>query len=100
MSLGVDVNLAISTSEALYLLADSKYDLILSDISRGSNPNEGLEAIPQLKEQSECTPVIFYVGQVDAQRGIPTGSFAITDRADYLLHYVFDILERRENNSR
>jgi CheY-like chemotaxis protein len=93
-SFGIVVDLAMSTEEALYFVDSLKYDVILSDMRRNSNPTAGLDLLQNLKVRKITSPVVFYVGHVD-QRSKPVGAFSITDRADELLHYVFDVLERR-----
>jgi len=93
-SLGISIDLALSTEEALYMATRLKYDLILSDMSRGPNPNAGRELLEELILHKSVTAVVFYVGHVD-RRQKPVGSFAITDRPDELMHFIFDVLERR-----
>ena len=39
-------------------------------------------------------PTIFTVGNYDPSRGTPPYAFAITNRIDDLINYVFDALER------
>lgn len=93
-SLGIWVDLALSTEEALYMVTRQRYDLILSDMKRGPYPGAGRELLEELMLRKYAAPVVFYIGHVD--RGMPpSGAFAITDRPDELLHYVFDVLERR-----
>jgi response regulator RpfG family c-di-GMP phosphodiesterase len=93
-SFGISIDLAISTEEALYFAGRVKYDVILSDMRRGSNPRAGTELLRSLKGRHITSPIVFYVGRLSLEPG-PVGAFAITDRPDELLHYVFDVLERR-----
>ena len=93
-SLGVSVDLALSTEEALYMATRLKYDLILSDMKRGPSPSAGRDLLEQLMLRKSATPVVFYVGHADRMPP-PVGAFATTDRPDELLHYIFDVLERR-----
>jgi CheY-like chemotaxis protein len=98
-SLGVSVDLALSTEEAHYMTARLKYDLVLSDMKRGSNPTAGRELLDQLRLRKRATPVVFYTGHVDLEQPAPIGGFGITDRPDALLHYFFDVLERRASEA-
>jgi CheY-like chemotaxis protein len=93
-SLGIPVDLAVSTEEALYMAARLRYNLILSDMKRGTCPTAGIELLRELTSQGSRTPLVFYVGHADKGR-LPTGAFAVTDSPDELMHYIFDVLERR-----
>jgi CheY-like chemotaxis protein len=94
-SLGVTVDLALSTSEGIYMQGRLKYDVIISDMHRDGDSAAGLIFLKLLREKRLMTPVIYYVGGLDPSRSTPDGAFAITNRPDELLHYVFDVLERR-----
>lgn len=96
-SFGISIDLALSTDEALYMANHTKYDLILSDMNRADNPAAGIELMDALLRRSANTPVVYYVGKLDRTQGTPVGAFGITNRPDELLHYVFDVLERRED---
>lgn len=93
--LGVRVAPAWSTEVALERLAEEPFDLIISDIARGDRADEGVRALPRLREVQPDAPVVFYVADLDAERGPPAGSAGITDRTGELLHLVLDVLERR-----
>lgn len=95
-SLGVSIDLALSTDEALYMIGHLRYDLILSDMKREGSHTAGLELLEQLSRPEFAPPIIFYMGQVDRRLSAPIGAFGMTDRPDELLHYAFDVLERRE----
>jgi hypothetical protein len=55
----------------------------------------GLVLLKSLREAGCPTEVVFYVGRVDPGKGVPAGAFGITSQPEPLLHYVFDVLERR-----
>jgi CheY-like chemotaxis protein len=95
--LEVDVTTATDTGRALKRLHAAPYDLILSDIARGSRGDEGVAALPALRSQAPDTPVIFYVADLEEGREPPAGSAGITNRPDELLHLVLDVLERRRS---
>jgi len=92
-ALGCQVRNVESTTTALDYLAVEQFDLVLSDITRGSEGQEGLHALPLLHRAAPEAPVIFYV--MDLQAGVPAGAFGITNRPDDLLHLCMDALERR-----
>ena len=94
-ALVVEVTAARSTIEALKRLSADPFDLILSDIKREGIPDEGVTALPRLRQVALATPVVIYVGRVERERGTPAGASGLTNRADELLHLVLDVLERR-----
>jgi CheY-like chemotaxis protein len=93
-ALGMRVTTVESTRSALASLERETFDFIISDISRGSSNSAGLDALPDLGQTSNGTPVILYVGAVEP-RGVPPGAFGITARPDELLHLCMDVVERR-----
>jgi CheY-like chemotaxis protein len=99
-SLGVMLDLALTTDEALYMAARVSYDLVLSDMRRGSNPAAGIEILDELRRHGLSTPVVFYTALADPTRPTPIGAFGLTNRPDELLHYAFDVLERRGSGTR
>ena len=95
-NVGVSVDAVASTEEALYMCQRLRYDLIVSDMERGGNHKAGIELARAVTlSDSQSTPLIFYVGNADPTKSVPTGAFGITSRPDELLHLVFDVLERR-----
>ncbi len=96
-SLGIAIDIVTSTEEALHMSRSFGYDLLVTDIRRGSNPMAGVELLTQLRVEACDVPAIFYVAQVDPERPAPAGALAITNLPDQLLHSVFDVLERRRS---
>src|SRR5262249_4579102 len=95
-SLGVAADVAVDTKEALYMVLNARYDLILSDMNRGSNDRAGIDLLDRIRACGLDIPLVFYVGKIDPNRRTPAGAFAITNRPDELMHYIFDVLERRD----
>jgi CheY-like chemotaxis protein len=92
--LGVDIDSAKSTEEALAMLAAAKYDVIFSDMARGDEAAAGLDLLRKLQQRGNKVPVIFYMGSFDADVGTPPRAFGATNRPDELLHLTLDVLER------
>lgn len=92
--LKVEVDNAASTEQALGMLRNGNYDLVFSDMSRDGDTTAGLMFVEQLREK-HTIPVIFYVGVIDLDKGIPARAFGITNRPDELLHLALDVLERK-----
>ena len=94
-TLGSTIDLATTTEQGMVALQSKVYDLVVSDISRGSTPDEGLILLQKMRKSRFPRRVVFYVGTVDSEKGKPAESFGITDRPDDLLHLIMDILERQ-----
>ena len=113
-TIGAEVETATSSTMARsYLeLNNYHYDLIISDIKRGSedeSPSEsevtdipdGIVFLNELVgkvdsgEVISLPPVIFYISNLDRSRGIPAYAFGITNQITELMHLVADVYERR-----
>jgi CheY-like chemotaxis protein len=92
--LGTHVIWATTTGKALEILASQSIDLILSDIARGDDEQAGLSGLTQIRQVHPDTPLVFYVSDLNEEKGPPAGSSGITNRPDELLHLVLDVLER------
>ncbi len=92
--LKAEIDTAKSTGEALEILKNVRYDLVISDMDRGGEATAGLRFLEQFRKVNKTTPVIFYIGVFDAKKGIPAQAFGITNRPDELLHLTLDALER------
>jgi CheY-like chemotaxis protein len=116
-SLGLTIDTAQTTAEALQMLRGDAYHVVISDLVRNEVPNtpcikaegantDGCELIDHLMRSYEeknkgrtleraQPPVIFYARVVDPQRGAPPYGFGMTSRVDELFHLILDALERR-----
>ena len=92
--LGVHVDVATSTEDAINACRLVPPDVVISDIERQGNNHAGLELLEQLRRAEFGSPVVFYIGVLDPGRGVPPGAFGITNEADEVLHLTFDALER------
>lgn len=95
-SLGIFIDLARSTEEALEMMQFTKYNVIISDIARGEIRDAGIQFLDDLNKLNYDILAILYTGAKAAARGVPKGAFAITARPDHLLHYIIDALEREK----
>lgn len=93
--LKAEVDIAQGTEEALRMLEVARYDLVISDMSRSSESTAGLGFLSELRRQDKDTPVVFYIGEFESEKGTPPQSFGITNRPDELLHLTLDALERK-----
>jgi hypothetical protein len=92
--LGVFVDLARSTGEAISKLTSTGYDMVISDMERDGVHDEGMKFLSRARSLGLHRPTVFYLSRVDESRGLPPHAFGITARPDHLLHYVTDVLER------
>ncbi len=83
-ALGIYLNIAHTSEEAMALLKKNTYHAIISDMIRDGNTEEGYPFVP----------TILYSSTLDTSKVLPEGVFAATNRIDHLVHYVIDIIER------
>jgi CheY-like chemotaxis protein len=93
-SMKMVVATAATTDDAITLLKGSSFDVVVSDIKRGENVNEGVLFLNRAVELGINRPTIFYIANYDPSRGTPPYAFAITNRIDEMLNYIFDVIER------
>src|SRR5262245_25897898 len=94
-TVGMTVDSARSTSEALDLMQAGAYDLTITDRRR---PEEGSSAayalVEAMAERGLKVPVILFTSRFDPRRGTPPGLFAYTSGGENLVQYVIDVMER------
>ncbi|MEH6718893.1 MAG: hypothetical protein V7704_08445 [Aurantimonas endophytica] len=90
--LGVIIDLAANDVEAQRQLTGAVYDIVLSDMVRGQDPEAGKKLLPEIRRAMLAPVLIFYVGQ---DRPVPTGALGLTVRPDELFNLIMDALERR-----
>jgi CheY-like chemotaxis protein len=63
-SKNIKFDIAKNTERGLELFANNKYDLIITDMGRGSEPNAGLDLIRRIKQQNstDSTPIVVFSG--------------------------------------
>ena len=61
-SIGVTFTVAESTSEALEILSNRKFGIIISDMGRREGPREGYVLLDELRGRGDPTPFIIYSG--------------------------------------
>jgi CheY-like chemotaxis protein len=101
-SFGALITFSATTEEALHALGTAvdqhqPFDVVLSDINRAlptQDPTAGLSMLARLRDSGFSQPVIFYVGSLRPEAGVPPGAFGLTNRPDQLLQLVIDALSR------
>lgn len=94
-SFGLKVEVALSSDEAVQMLGDGNYDLMLSDIRRGEIADEGIKFHRRLLVKGIDIPTIFYAAGFDRKLGVPPYAFGITNMPNELIHLVLDVIERK-----
>jgi CheY-like chemotaxis protein len=92
--LSIEVVVATTSDAALGELAAAPFDVVISDMQRGTIEDEGLRFLSKMRAKRFAHPVIFTVGRYDPGRGTPAYAFGITNRVDELLNFIFDAIER------
>jgi Response regulator receiver domain len=97
-SFGMVVDVARSSNEAFDMLDRRIYDVIISDIKRDNEPEDGKAFVKKIPDVGIKTLAIFYIGSpFDPKLGVPKGVLGGTNRPDELLHLVIDALERERS---
>ncbi|PZG41996.1 multidrug DMT transporter permease [Spongiactinospora gelatinilytica] len=92
--LGMVVDSATSTGEAMACLDHHKYDLVISDIYRESDPQAGIKMLHEFRTRGISLPVIIHAARFDPTLGVDPMIFGGTNRIDEVVHYVIDVMER------
>lgn len=61
-SMGLEFTLALSTQEALHVLATRKFAAIISDMGRKEGPREGYVLLEAVRAVDKATPLFIYAG--------------------------------------
>lgn len=93
--LGIESDTALDSKQAMQMLENVKYDLIISDVYRGNDPTAGITFLNNLRQSNNHTELLFYIGRLESSQ-VPEGAFGITNRPDELVHLTLDILEREK----
>ena len=96
-ALGVNFVLAQSTDEALALIKEETFDLILSDMNRPPDPTAGYTLLDQLRTNGNRTPYILYAGSRSAESQSEArrrGAVGCTNRPNELFAMVLSVLGR------
>jgi CheY-like chemotaxis protein len=86
--LGFSIDIAVSTDEALHDITKTRYDVIISDMSRPGDHEAGKTLLRRLREIGNETPVIIYSSN-DSPQFVSelkdAGAFAVTHLASELV---------------
>jgi hypothetical protein len=104
---GLRIDMVRTTAEAIQLLSMADYDVVITNMDRSKINDEkapcfesaepsgaGCYLAREIAKLTKPVPTIIYVSKFDPSYGTPAFVFGITNRADYLIQFVFDAIER------
>jgi CheY-like chemotaxis protein len=94
-ALDVEVVTATDDAQARRRLSEGSYDLLISDIKRGTDKQAGVTFAQELRAKHHGLPIIFYIRKLDPDKPLPGEAFGLTNRPDELMNLTMDALERR-----
>lgn len=95
---GVEFDLALNTAQALELLGKKEYDLIISDIGRGSEKDAGIRMLREIKRQFTTASPILIFSSVQAVRKFAQiakkeGALFVTDSPLEAIQKMTEVLD-------
>jgi CheY-like chemotaxis protein len=66
-ALGIDIDVSLSTEDALNKVRQRSYDLIISDMGRPGDAQAGYTLLNELRKSGNHTPYVFYIGTMTPQ---------------------------------
>ncbi|OUM41051.1 response regulator [Arthrobacter sedimenti] len=90
-ALGLDIHIALSTDEALTLLRNNVYSLIISDMSRPGDTRAGYTLLKEIREKIGNVPYVIYAGSnapEHVREARLAGAAGSTNRPDELFDLI------------
>jgi CheY-like chemotaxis protein len=97
-ALGIDVELSLSTDDALDKLRRRPYDLIISDMGRPGDPRAGYTLLDRLRSGGNLVPYVIYAGSrapEHVREAREHGAIGSTNRPQELVSMVTAALTMR-----
>ncbi len=100
---GVQITSVLTTQAAMDALSSQSFDLIISDMARGSDKTAGLDLLRELSDRRIKAPAIIFCGAYSAKRygdeARKYGAVAITSGVTTLLNTAFSVLGLRNQQN-
>ncbi|SDL75060.1 Response regulator receiver domain-containing protein [Glycomyces sambucus] len=99
-SVGIRVDLALSTEAAMTALGERPYDLVISDIGRATEPagpKAGLALLDRINGSGLTVPVVVYAYSRAATTSHPRAA-AVTDSPEEVVDLVVDYIGNRDRS--
>ncbi|WP_271614282.1 response regulator [Bradyrhizobium sp. CCBAU 51627] len=90
-ALGITVDMAIDTDDAMNKLAERHYDAVISDMARPEGPRAGYELLDRMKAKKISPPFIIYSSTntpAQQQEAITRGAFGSSNKVAELIELV------------
>jgi CheY-like chemotaxis protein len=103
-ALGIETDIAICADEARSLLTRHRYDAVVSDIRWDSCvvkerwQQDGIAFLKYAHESGFAQPTVFYIANLNRSQGTPAYAGGITNNWYEALHFILDIVSRRETS--
>jgi CheY-like chemotaxis protein len=98
-ALGIQFVLSTTTEDALTKSRERRFDAIISDMGRPSDPQAGYTLLEALRGRGDQTPFIIYTGRTSPEKDAEArkkGALGITARPDELLQLVLSAVGNRQ----
>jgi CheY-like chemotaxis protein len=95
-SFGVHFDTSLSTAQALQRLQQRKYDVLISDLGRVSDPQAGFTLLGELQKLGNKTPLIIYSSSATpalVAEATKRGAFGLTNSPRELFQLVLSAIE-------
>lgn len=93
----IKFDLAISTNQALQLLSENTYDLIITDMGRGNESDAGLTLLKKIKKIKYESPVIVYASRNAIRKygddALHYGAYKVTNGVGNIVSLIMDLLD-------
>jgi CheY-like chemotaxis protein len=89
----VSIDIATSTEDARESLRKGIYELVISDMRRGTEDRAGEEMLHEVRKAHLSPDLIYYVGTASP---VPKGAFGLTARPDELFKLIVRALRKRQ----
>jgi DNA-binding NtrC family response regulator len=98
--LGLEVQPATSTEEALAVLDRQPFDVVISDMGRPPDPRAGYTLLEKMRERNDRTPFVIYAGSRAPEHVAEArqrGAIGTTNRSSELVQLVAQALNSRRD---
>jgi len=98
-TLGIDIDLSLSTEDALQKVQQRPYDLIISDMGRPGDDRAGYTLLDQLRQSGYQTPFVIYAGSrapEHIREAREHGAITTTNRPQELITIVTNVLSTKQ----
>lgn len=96
-ALGVGFVISTSTDDAVAIMRNQKFDVVISDMGRPPDPKAGYTLLEKIRASGDVTPFVIYAGSRAPEHVVESrrrGAMGCTNRPDELFEYVMMAIGR------